>query len=190
MKSAQEAVDATAKLVDVLDGLDSDQRRRAISAALVLLGDAQGWLQEARNERSQETTIDGADGLSAKALIWAKKNGISLDHLEHVFAIDGDAIDIIVARLPGKSKRMQTIGAYVLSGLASFLVNGDSSFTDDDARALCKKLGAYDSPNHFNYVKGLGNLVTGSKESGWKLTNPGLARAAEIVRQLIPIKNA
>jgi hypothetical protein len=190
MNSAQKAVAATAKLVEVLGGLDSEERGRAISAAMVLLGDSNRALAEARQRPSAEMTIECVDGLPAKAVAWAKKNDLELDQLEHVFTIDHDGVDVIAARAPGKSKRLQTIGTYLLCGLASLLARGDLSFTDDDARELCKKLGAFDSPNHFNYVKGLGNLVAGSKEAGWKLTNPGLARAAEIVRQLVPAKNA
>jgi hypothetical protein len=187
MLSAHDAVDATAKLVEILNGLDTEQRRRAISAALVLLGDSDHGLKEAR-EKPREAATDVLHSVSPKAQAWAKKNGLSLDQLEQVFAIDDEGVEIIAARLPDKSKRSQTIGAYILCGLASYLEKGDPSFADDAARSLCKKLGAYDSPNHFNYVKGLRNLVTGSKEAGWKLTNPGLAHAAEIIRQLTPVK--
>jgi hypothetical protein len=189
MEPTQMVVDAAAKLVGVLNKLDAEQRRRAISAALVMLGDTDSGSADLNNERPQKPS-ESTDGLSAKALAWAKKNSISTDQLESVFTIDDDGVDIIAAQLPGRSKRLQTIESYVLCGLAVYLAKGELSFADDDARALCKKLGAFDSPNHFNYVKGLRNLVAGSKDAGWKLTNPGLARAAEIVRQLAPIGNA
>jgi len=35
-------------------------------------------------------------------------------------------------------------------------------------------------------MKAFENLINGSKDAGWKLTNPGLSKAAEIVRQLAP----
>jgi hypothetical protein len=184
MDSAQKTMDATAKLVGILTDLDSQQRRRAVSAALVLLGES----AQAPAEPREEPQLASVNGLSPKALAWAKKNAVSTDQLEHVFAIDSDGVDVIAARAPGRSKRLQTIESYVLCGLRSFLASGELSFRDDDARETCKKLGAFDSPNHFNYVKALGNLVGGSKDGGWKLTNPGLVRAAEIVKQLSPRK--
>jgi hypothetical protein len=181
--STNKTIEATAKLVAILEPLDSEQRRRAVSAAMMLLGESA--TQRLQSDQSQ---TEDTDGLSGKTLAWAKKNGITVEQLEHVFSIDSDGVDVIAARAPGKSKRLQTIESYVLSGLRSFLATGELSFTDDDARAICKKLGAFDSPNHFNYVKGLGNLVSGSKDAGWKLTNPGLARGAEIVKQLSPAR--
>jgi hypothetical protein len=181
MDSAQKTLDAAGKLVGILTDLDSEQRQRAVSAALVLLGES---AQKPREERQ----LASLNGWSPKVLAWAKKNAVTTDQLEHVFANDSVGVEVIAARAPGKSKRLQTIESYVLCGLRSFLASGELSFTDDDAREICKKLGAFDSPNHFNYVKGLGNLIAGSKEGGWKLTNPGLFRAAEIVKQLSPAK--
>lgn len=180
MESNDKAVAATAKLVAILAELNSEERARAISATMVLLGES-GDLGRQEPHRQQS---DGLDGLSSKGAAWSNKYGITTDQLEHVFAIEPDGIEVIAARAPGKSKRLQTIESYVLCGLTTFLESGDLSFSDDDARALCKRLGAYDSPNHFNYVRALGNLVAGSKSSGWRLTNPGLARAAEVVKQL------
>lgn len=190
MESAQKTIDATAKLVEILGPLDSEQRNRAVSAALVLLGEPNGTHVQQKSDRQRELIEDPLPGLSPKASGWAKKHGINVEQLEHVFAIEADGVEVIAARAPGKSKRAQTIESYILCGLASFFKNGDPSFSDEDARDLCRKLGAYDTPNHFNYVKGLGNLVSGSKEAGWKLTNPGLARAAEVVKELSPIKIA
>jgi hypothetical protein len=104
--------------------------------------------------------------------------------LDHIFSIDALGIDVIAAKMPGKSKRQQTIESYVISGLSSFIQAGEPSFSDKDARVLCQKIGCYDSPNHHNYTRGFGNLIVGSKEEGWRLTNPGLNRAAQIVREL------
>ncbi|MDB5293820.1 MAG: hypothetical protein JWL69_5061 [Phycisphaerales bacterium] len=187
MDSTKKAVDAATKLVEILGGLDSEQRSRAISAAMVLLGEPTQGLMEPTNGRTQIAPSDDVKGLSSKALAWARKSGISTDQLQHVFAIEPDGVEVIAGRAPGKSKRLQTIESYLICGLKSFVASGDPSFTDEDARAVCKSLGAFDSPNHFNYVKGLGNLATGSKDAGWKLTNPGLTRAADIVKQLVPL---
>jgi hypothetical protein len=107
-----------------------------------------------------------------------------------VYSIDLDGIDVIASRMPGKSKRQQTVQAYVICGLRAFLQTGELGFTDKDARDVCNKVGCYDSPNHSNYIKALGNLVGGSKDSLWKLTNPGLGESAQIVRLLSADKAA
>jgi len=86
--------------------------------------------------------------------------------------------------MPGRSRRQQTIEAYTVCGLGAFLQNGEPTFTDRDARLLCQRVGCYDPANHYNYMKGFDNRIAGSKESGWRLTNPGLTEAAHIVRQL------
>src|SRR5262245_41473698 len=190
MDATQKTVEATAKIVQVLLDLDSDQRSRAVSAALVLLGEPNPERKVHKDSKSHYVPEDNSGELPPKAASWAARHSLELDQLHQVFSIDAEGVEVIAARAPGKSKRMQTIESYVLCGLRSFLANGDPSFADEDARAICKKLGAYDSPNHYNYVKGLGNLVSGGKDLGWKLSNPGLARAAEIVRDLAPAQAA
>jgi Rieske Fe-S protein len=61
------------------------------------------------------------------------------------------------------------------------LQSGGTDFSEDTARQYCQHLGCYDSPNHSKYLKGFGNKITGSKDSGWKLTAPGLTAAAKLI---------
>lgn len=112
-----------------------------------------------------------------------RKSGISQEQLDHVFAVDSGC-EVIASRMPGGSKRQQTVEAYLIAGLQALLQAGEAEFSDQSARAVCAKVGCYDRPNHSNYMKALGNLVSGSKDTGWKLTNPGLGKAAEIVKAL------
>ena len=65
------------------------------------------------------------------------------------------------------------------------VATGDSAFDDKSARALCKGSGCYSDANHSVYIKAKGNKLTGSKDSGWKLTAPGLKFGAELVKQII-----
>jgi hypothetical protein len=175
------ATEAVPLLVDLLAGLSPDEQKRAISATMILLGSAP--LAEAAPAQfpPQDAPIDG---ISAKAAAWMKKYNISTDQMGQVFAISPEEVDVIAAGMPGDSKRQQTLEAYVICGLRSFTREGEGRFDDRDARTLCQKLGCYDSPNHSNYMKAFGNLLVGSKDSGWKLTNPGFERAAQIVKHL------
>jgi hypothetical protein len=179
--STKNVVAAVPKLVQLLEPLTPDERQRAISAAMILFG--QSAPVQSGNQSVSELHEVG-EGICAKAANWMKKNAITREQLDHVFSIEGDTIDVIAARMPESGKRKQTTQAYVLCGVRSFLRNGDLNFSDADARDLCIKVGCYDSPNHATYTTGFGNLITGSKDSGWRLTNPGLRVGAQIIDQL------
>lgn len=187
------AVEAVGQLVALLQSLNSEERRKAISAALILLGDQLSAVPVGTRSgggQGYQPNGESVEGLSPKASTWATKNGITNEQLDHIFAIDGKVIEVIAAKLPGKSKRQQTVEAYILGGLQSFLKAGEPTFTDKEARDICVKVGCYDQGNHFNYVKALKNLVSGSKETGWKLSNPGLVEAAKLVKTLAPPSHA
>ncbi len=113
-----------------------------------------------------------------------RKYNIDNAQLDHVFSVSSEEVDVIAAKMPGESKRQQTLEAYLICGLKAFLQGGEAKFEDKDARSLSQKLGCYDTANHYNYMKAFGNLLSGSKEGGWKLTNPGFERAAQLIKQL------
>jgi hypothetical protein len=181
--STRNVVAAVPKLVQLLEPLTPDERQRAISAAMILFG--QSAPVQSGNQFVFEPHEVG-EGICTKAANWMKKNAITREQLDHVFSIEGDSIDVIAARMPETGKRKQTAQAYVLCGIRTFLRNGDLSFTDTDAREFCNKVGCYDLANHAAYTTSFGNLITGSKESGWRLTNPGLSVGAQIIKQLAP----
>jgi len=181
------AVEAAAKLVQILLPLTPDERKRAIAASMLLLGQPMDEaVQKPTQQRSLEDLPPSSEGISPKAFGWMRKNGITREQLDHVFSIEQDSIEVIAAKMPGDSKRQQTVEAYVICGLKAFLQTGEPTFGDKDARVICSKVGCYDIGNHSNYVNALGNLASGSREIGWKLSNPGLVRAADIVKTLAP----
>jgi hypothetical protein len=134
--------------------------------------------------------VDKVPGISDKAAAWLKKHSITPEQLDHVFSIDSDSIEIIAAKMPGKGNSKQTLEAYMLCGFTSFLKNGDVNFTDKEARDLCQKIGCYDARNHAKNMKAIGNLVGGTKDTSWKLTNPGLNEVARIIKALVPAAHA
>jgi hypothetical protein len=190
-KGAMEnAVTAVPKLIKVLNDLSSDERKRAVAAAMLLLGEAHAPTATASSSSREQTYIkDAGDGISAKAAAWMAKNQISRDQLEHVFSVDEKSVDVIAHKMPSDSKRKQTAEAYVTAGLMAYISSGELEFTDDAARDVCKKVGCYDQANHANYMKAFSNWIGGTK-AGWKLSNPGLTKAAEIVKSLAPGSNA
>ena len=175
------ATEAVPQIVELLSGLGPDEQKRAVSAAMILLSLSPTGSVVAGDDVQHG---DNPEGISTKASGWMKKYGIGADQLGHVFTVSVEEVDVIAASLPGGSKRQKTLEAYVLCGLRSFIHGGEGRFDDKEARALCLKLGCYDPANHSNYMKAFSNLITGSKDIGWRITNPGFERAAQIVKQL------
>lgn len=180
--------EATAKIVDVLTGFDSEVRLRIVRASLTLLGDeliAPGTSR--RDSGTQKDSSDGdsgdAHGIHALAQQWMRKHGVTSDQLEHYFHLDNGRF--IPIALPGSAttKSQQAVNAYLAQGLSNYLATGDTSFLDSDARKFCEQSGCYDHANHTRSIKLLKNKVSGSKSVGWKLTAPGLAAVAELVKQ-------
>jgi len=179
------AVGVLPKLVQILSPLAASEREKAILAAKILLAEAAGPADSAFHERSHIDAADGvAAGIAPKAASWLRKNHVSREELDQIFSIEDNTFDVIAAKMPGKSKRRQTAEAYIICGVKSFLQSGEPNFTDKEGRQLCQRVGCYDPPNHYNYIKGFGNRIGGSKDSGWKLTNPGLTDAIQLIKQL------
>lgn len=178
------------QLVQLLTPLSTADRQRAIAAAMIVLDEPTPVQMRTRKDASEHPSQDSDNEIHPKGTQWMTKNGITRAQLDHVFSIDASSMDVIASKLPGKSKRQQTVDAYVLCGLKSYLSTAEMTFADKDARDICNKVGCYDSANHSNYMKAFGNLVAGSKDGGWKLTNPGLAHAASVVKEAAGDANA
>lgn len=179
---------ATMGLVDLLNPLDSEERKRAVQAAFALLGDVVPATKGAA-EADEGSAGDSKDlAVSAKAELWMKQNGVSGQALEQIFHLEGGNADFIGGEMPGKSDKEKSLNAYVVCGLASFIATGEPKFTDQQARKLCTEAGCYDPNNHGTYIKAKGNSFVGSKEKGWSLTAPGLKVAAKIIQDLTAVK--
>lgn len=171
------------KLVSALETLDNaEERRRAVTAALTVCGDpafvAPG-ADDAQGDRSGGASVD-SKGIHSAGLTWMQRNSLTDRDIEQVFHIDESGATLLSA--VGEGKREQTINAYLLTGAAALLSTGKAEFTDETARRNCENLGCYDMNNHGNTLKKFGNKITGSKSAGWKLTAPGLATAAALLK--------
>lgn len=175
---------AMSKVVELLTPLTSDERKRVVQAAFALLGEdaSPASSRKASDSPIDEMSTDALPKVSTSAIQWLKRTGITQDQLEQHLYFDGDNVKVI--SLPGStSKRIQqVINVYLMLGFAAFLATGEASFPDKDARELCEHFGCYDPTNHAKYIKEFGNKITGSKNSGWKLTAPGLTAAGELVK--------
>lgn len=164
-------------IVEELTPLNSEERRRAVHAAMTLLGEEttkQPTASLAENE------VEGSEALPLRVRTWMRQNDLSMEDLQQVFHIENGSIEII-AEIPGRSNREKVRNAYILTGISSLLSTGEQRFDDAAARGLCEKFGIYDSTNHSKYMKD-GNEFTGSRERGWTVTIPGLRAAAQIIK--------
>jgi hypothetical protein len=172
------SINALTKIVETLSPLTSDERTRVVRAAMVLLGEASPTVE------ANEVPTDDIEGLSPRAQVWMKQNSITQEHLHQVYHLSDGVADVIAPQLPGKNKKEQTYSAYIIAGIGQLLLTGSASFADKAARALCERAGCYDRANHSAILRDRGNEFTGTKDKGWTLTAPGLARGAEIIKEL------
>jgi len=170
MAKATDITSTTTELYNLLEPLDPAQRTKVIKAALTLLGDDID-IEREKSKTKKDEQEPGGDGLRAKARTWARTH------------LDGGKVEF-AAEAPGKTGKQKTVNAYILTGLAQFLQTGEAKFDDKTARAVCKAMGCLDESNHAYNLKGKGNALSGSKDSGWTLTGPGLKAGAELVKGL------
>lgn len=180
---AEKAMSVMETIVRALGPLNSEERRRLVQAALVILGDAPISTVEMSRSTNEQPGDEVAD-IAPRARQWMRQNGLSEEQLSHVFDISGGVATVIASGVAGKNNAEKTVKAYFLAGVSTLLVSGDPVFDDKSARELCISLGCYDSTNHSKYMKEMGNNFTGSKDKGWKLTAPGLKSAATVVREM------
>jgi hypothetical protein len=173
------------ELYKLLEPHEPDVRERAIRAAMVMLG---GNLQVTAPYKplSPEVPEEDHDGppLASKVKTWMRSHGITREQLSEVFHLDSAACEVLPSESPGKNGKEKTINAYVLTGVSAFLQTGETKFDDKTARDVCKTMGCFNEGNHAYYLKGRGNVLGGSKDSGWTLTGPGLKLGAELIRNL------
>jgi hypothetical protein len=177
--------EATTKVHAVLEPLTSDERRGVVQAVLTLLGDDVSLRVPSAGAGKADVAADEGSGsatLPPKAQAWTKKNELSVEQLEHYFHFDNGNVTCIELPGKGKGKRQMAIHTYLMQGVAALLSNGEPEFSNEDARKLCEHFGCYDAGNHSKTLKEFGNAITGSRSRGWKLTAPGLNKAAELIK--------
>jgi hypothetical protein len=181
--TTKKITDAVSEIVELLTPLEPADRARVIQASVTLLGDPP-VIHAPRAENANNHVEETGDGnYSAPARSWMRRQGITPEQLDQVFHVaDGNAS--VIGEVPGKNNKEKTLNAYVLTGLAQLVASGNFAFDDKAARQLCQSAGCYDSANHSSTMKDKGNEFAGSKEKGWSLTQPGLKRAAELVKEM------
>lgn len=166
----------------LLEPIGSEERQRVVGSVLTLLGEV------ATPKGKQPDQGAGDDGasmpLGRTAKRWMKQNGLTAEMLEPTFHHEDGKVQIIASDVPGNGKKAQTRNCYLIEGARSLLETDEAKFTEDEVVKLCKHLGSHDSANHAANRKSLGNIVTGTKDSGFTLPAPGLKAAAEVIKEM------
>lgn len=171
-----------ADIADLLSPLSSQERGRAVTAALAIVGEG-APIRMINDDANNDAVSEGeALPLSSKGKLWSKQNQISQSQLSELFHFEGGAAEIILGEIPGGSIKDKVRNAYVLLGLSNYLATGNATIDDKAGRALCDRFGIYDQTNHSKAFKG-GNELTGSSKNGWTVTAPGLKHGATLVKQ-------
>jgi hypothetical protein len=174
------ATTALNTIIGALTPLNSDERHRIVGAAMMFLGEKPVQLKGGKADQ------DGDDEQVHSAAIqkWMKQNGVSSAQVEQVFHFGEDgAFDIFDTS--GTTKKERMLNTYVLTGLAKYLATGDRSFDDATARKYCEQFGCYDQGNFAMYMRrDRGADFTGEKARGYMLTNVGIKRGADLVKQM------
>lgn len=184
--------ESTTAMFAILESLSPAERQRVVIATFALLGDEAPSAVVSRGP--SQVTPGGSDGgsvrttnelgLSERTVKWLRQNNIGHEELEEVFHFSGGKVEIIAGDLPGESKRERTAQSYLLEGFRAFLESGEAKFPDDVAMQLTKKFGAFDTNNHAGSRRSLGNNLSGSRQSGFELSQPGLRAAGALVKEI------
>lgn len=181
--------EAVSRVYAILEPLSSDQRRRVVQGVFGLLGESAFLTNQSPSDPlPPRPPGHGASGvadehkLPPKAAAWAKRHGLEMEQLERVFHFDNGSVTCVDLAGSATSKREKTVNTYLMVGVAALLGADQAAFSDEVARQLCEHFGCIDTTNHSKTLKEFGNLITGNKKEGWKLTAPGLTLAAALIK--------
>lgn len=171
------------EVYSLLEPLESEDRAKVVRSAVALFGESAPSAGGAGTSQPPDPAGDGSV-FGVKATRWMNQNGINESTILDIFYKNGDQIEVIAADVPGNGKKAKSRNCYLLSGVRSYLESDEPKFTEADAVSLCKHMGCYDQANHSKTRSELGNIVAGTKGSGFQLPAPGLRAAAELIKSI------
>ena len=164
----------------LLTPLDSQDRTRVVQSVMTLFGEDGKSVVNGRDQSLGND--DGELSFGTKVSRWMKQHSLSVAEIEEVFHCGDGEAEVIASDVPGNGKRGQAHNCYLLEGIRSLLLNDDPKFSDEDAVALCKRMGCHDSANHAKNRSELGSSVAGTKAGGFTLPAPGLRATGALVK--------
>jgi len=87
--------EVVAKMVDILEPLSSEERRRVIGASLTLLGDEPTTLQKVSEAGDRPENGEAKNRFPPRAQAWMKQHAVSSEEVQQVFHSDGGTVEVI-----------------------------------------------------------------------------------------------
>lgn len=175
---------ALTTVIEALKPLGSEDRHRTVDAAMTFLGETAKVAPARRKAGTTGASEDAGDGSYPAAVgKWMEKYEISGEELDQVFHFKDDG-SFEIHDVPGRSKKEKTLNTYILTGVGQFLTTNERAFDDSTARAFCERMACYDPANHAVHLKRKHPEFSGDKKKGYSLTNVGVKRGAELVKEL------
>ncbi len=168
------------RIYKLLQPLNPEDRQKVLAGVLGMLGETAPAVAAAEGAGKERA---GA-GFGTKATHWMRSNNLTKEELQSVFELGDGSIELLAVKVPGKTKKEQSINSYLLVGAKSLLAGDDPKFADKEAVAYCKQAGCHDVANHASTRDSLGSKVSGNKSTGFKLSTPGLQAAAQLIKQI------
>jgi hypothetical protein len=132
----------------------------------------------------EEGSDSEMEGISPVATKWMRRNGLSEQHLEGIYSLGLDEIDLVAEKVPGGSKRKRMRSVFLLKGVSAFLSSGVARYTHDQIREICQHYDAWDATNFGRDLSAFSAEVGGTKETGYQLTPRGLGAAAQLIKDM------
>ena len=168
---------------DAIEQMLAHQMAAAHKSAMTLLGESAASMDNSSGGGGVGSG-GGGGAYGTKVARWMKQYEISDSTIEELFHKDGDTVEVIVGEVPGDGKRGESQNCYLLSGVRALLESDEPKFTEAAVVSLCKHMGCHDQTHHAKTRSSLGNIIAGSKTSGFTLPGPGLRAAAELVKAM------
>lgn len=197
-------IDAISKVYGALRDLDEASQSRVLNYVAQKLGtsvhrskqsdfsDQDNGKEEKEQNKSEDRTErtdtaeqdDDLEGISVVARKWMTRNNLQAKTISNFFSLGIDDIDLVAKSVPGDSKKKRMRSVFLLKGVAAYLGSGAARFAHDAVRETCIHYDAWDTNNFARYFAELVTEVSGTKESGYTLTNRGLVAAAELIKEM------
>lgn len=168
------------EIYKLLQPLTPEDRQKVLAGVLGMLGETTPAVAGGEGTGKGH----GAASFGTKATHWTRSNNLTKEELQSVFEFSDGSVELLAVKVPGKTKKEQSINSYLLVGAKSLLAGDDPKFVDKEAVAYCKQAGCHDGANHASTRASLGSKVSGNKSTGFRLSTPGLQAAAQLIKQI------
>jgi len=109
-------------------------------------------------------------------------------NLANIFDFEEGNVNLIVKEVPGRKKKEKTINIAFLYLYGVKKIKKTNQAHKKEIMGICKDYGCFDSTNFSTHIKSDNRLIL-KKDGNIKITQPGLNRAEELIKEINESKN-